>query len=258
MSDEAALLKAISVHADEDTPRLVYADWLDERGDHDRAEFIRVQCRLAAISPADQEWSALIDREADLVSRENTRPTSLPPPFLLTNVFTIPYRDKLAQFLYRGFPLFASSTELFEGGPASVADHLARLVANTTVRGVSFFRMSATLLSQLIDCPAFAEFRGLDVHLADPWTRTDPSRTIAMWKKLLATPAASRIEQFMLDTPLPPEVLSAFIASETFRGVRRYRMPPVEASPAEVREWLGAGWARNLRYVQAHLSNGPA
>ena len=30
MSDEAALLKSIIAHPDEDTPRLVYADWLDE------------------------------------------------------------------------------------------------------------------------------------------------------------------------------------------------------------------------------------
>lgn len=30
-------------------PRLVFADWLDENGDPDRAEFIRVQCRLAEI-----------------------------------------------------------------------------------------------------------------------------------------------------------------------------------------------------------------
>ena len=41
-TDEAALLKAIVAHPDEDTPRLVYADWLDEAGDHARAEFIRL------------------------------------------------------------------------------------------------------------------------------------------------------------------------------------------------------------------------
>jgi uncharacterized protein (TIGR02996 family) len=30
MSDEAALLRAVAAHPDEDTPRLAYADWLDE------------------------------------------------------------------------------------------------------------------------------------------------------------------------------------------------------------------------------------
>jgi uncharacterized protein (TIGR02996 family) len=44
MSDEEALLAAILAHPDEDTPRLMYADWLDEHGQPERAEFIRIQC----------------------------------------------------------------------------------------------------------------------------------------------------------------------------------------------------------------------
>lgn len=44
MSDEPALLAAIRAHPDEDTPRLIYADWLDENGQPERAEFIRLQC----------------------------------------------------------------------------------------------------------------------------------------------------------------------------------------------------------------------
>ena len=47
MSDEAALLTAIAAHPDEDTPRLMYADWLDENGRPIRAEFIRVQIDIA-------------------------------------------------------------------------------------------------------------------------------------------------------------------------------------------------------------------
>jgi uncharacterized protein (TIGR02996 family) len=47
MSDEDALLAAIAAHPDEDTPRLMYADWLDEHGRPLRAEFIRVQIEVA-------------------------------------------------------------------------------------------------------------------------------------------------------------------------------------------------------------------
>jgi uncharacterized protein (TIGR02996 family) len=47
MSDEDALLTAIAAHPDEDTPRLMYADWLDEHGQPLRAEFIRVQIEIA-------------------------------------------------------------------------------------------------------------------------------------------------------------------------------------------------------------------
>jgi uncharacterized protein (TIGR02996 family) len=47
MSEEDALLAAIAAHPAEDTPRLAYADWLDEHGRHVRAEFIRIQIEIA-------------------------------------------------------------------------------------------------------------------------------------------------------------------------------------------------------------------
>jgi len=46
--NEAAFLRSIGEHGNDNTGRLVFADWLDERGDAPRAEFIRVQCELAS------------------------------------------------------------------------------------------------------------------------------------------------------------------------------------------------------------------
>ena len=37
------LRRAIYENPDNDAPRRIYADWLDEHGQRDRAEFIRVQ-----------------------------------------------------------------------------------------------------------------------------------------------------------------------------------------------------------------------
>jgi uncharacterized protein (TIGR02996 family) len=48
LSEGEALLRAILEEPDEDAHRLVYADWLDEQGQPDRAGFIRLQCRLAS------------------------------------------------------------------------------------------------------------------------------------------------------------------------------------------------------------------
>jgi uncharacterized protein (TIGR02996 family) len=42
MTDRETLLRAIAENPADDAPRLVYADWLDEHGDPDRAEFIRL------------------------------------------------------------------------------------------------------------------------------------------------------------------------------------------------------------------------
>lgn len=41
---ETAFLRSIIAEPDRDDLRLIYADWLDERGDTDQAEFIRLQC----------------------------------------------------------------------------------------------------------------------------------------------------------------------------------------------------------------------
>jgi uncharacterized protein (TIGR02996 family) len=46
-ADEQALLNAVIAAPDDDLPRLVYADWLEEHGRAERAELIRVQCSLA-------------------------------------------------------------------------------------------------------------------------------------------------------------------------------------------------------------------
>lgn len=46
MPDEAAFLQAILAAPDDDAPRLVYADWLEERTDP-KGEFIRLQCAHA-------------------------------------------------------------------------------------------------------------------------------------------------------------------------------------------------------------------
>src|SRR5262249_4928243 len=59
MSEENALLAAIDANPLDDAPRLVYADWLDEQGGKPqaaRAEFIRAQCELDLLPPADPRF----------------------------------------------------------------------------------------------------------------------------------------------------------------------------------------------------------
>jgi uncharacterized protein (TIGR02996 family) len=64
-----SLLQACKEEPQDDAPRLVLADWLEEHGDeHDvaRAEFIRVQCQLARLPEKDPAWGALRRRERAL------------------------------------------------------------------------------------------------------------------------------------------------------------------------------------------------
>src|SRR5262245_10292110 len=67
MNESKAFLKAICDEPDEDSHRLVYADWLDEHGDPGRAEFIRVQIELARMQGDDPRRPAYARRECELL-----------------------------------------------------------------------------------------------------------------------------------------------------------------------------------------------
>ncbi len=54
MSERRAFIRAILEDPDDDTHRLVCADWLEENGDPVRAEFIRAQVELARMEPQDR------------------------------------------------------------------------------------------------------------------------------------------------------------------------------------------------------------
>lgn len=58
MDDEAAFLAAIRADPGADTPRLVYADWLDDR-DRPEAVFLRAECVLAAAPAGDPRRPSL-------------------------------------------------------------------------------------------------------------------------------------------------------------------------------------------------------
>jgi uncharacterized protein (TIGR02996 family) len=54
MNDRERFLRAIEAEPDDDAVRLVFADWLDDNGDPDRARFIRLQCEHARLYPRSQ------------------------------------------------------------------------------------------------------------------------------------------------------------------------------------------------------------
>lgn len=61
---EQAALADIIAHRDDDTPRLIFADWLDDNDQPERAEFIRVQC---AIERTELACSSLDGGQCDCV-----------------------------------------------------------------------------------------------------------------------------------------------------------------------------------------------
>jgi uncharacterized protein (TIGR02996 family) len=65
MDEELAFLRAIHASHADLLPRLVYADWLDERGDP-RAEFLRLEARAAQLTPEHEDAQAVRRRLVEL------------------------------------------------------------------------------------------------------------------------------------------------------------------------------------------------
>jgi uncharacterized protein (TIGR02996 family) len=69
MSLEQAFLSDIVEHPDDDAPRLIFADWLDEQGEADRAALIRLQIERAGLDADDPAQPDLKAREVVLLRR---------------------------------------------------------------------------------------------------------------------------------------------------------------------------------------------
>jgi uncharacterized protein (TIGR02996 family) len=137
VSDEAALLAAIREHPEEDTPRLVYADWLDEQGGPEntkRAEFIRVQIELARLPREDVDPETAIRRvelehRAEEFSRAH-RPALMAPGLAVVASLGSEFNSIALGECVRGFP------RLMFGGPDQFLTLGAKLFELGPVHGL--------------------------------------------------------------------------------------------------------------------------
>src|SRR4051812_32083073 len=69
MTHDEVFQRDIIENPDDDSRRLIYADWLEEHSQPERAEFIRVQCELASLPEDDYlRWMELEARERALLA----------------------------------------------------------------------------------------------------------------------------------------------------------------------------------------------
>ena len=57
MDDLSDFLRKIAAEPDDDSLRLILADWLEERGEQERAEFIRLQVELAGMNGLESDFA---------------------------------------------------------------------------------------------------------------------------------------------------------------------------------------------------------
>lgn len=66
MTEGDSLYRAVLDNPEDDAPRLVFADWLDEYGRPERAEFIRVQCAMDRVPAGTGRWRPLFERSQQI------------------------------------------------------------------------------------------------------------------------------------------------------------------------------------------------
>src|SRR5262245_56818171 len=104
----------IRAHPEDDGPRLVYADWLDERGDP-RGEFIRVQCELARLPHGGPDRERLRVRESELLAAHRSEWEA---PLRALGATNIAFRRGLPEAVTIGAAdFFRHAGELFERAP---------------------------------------------------------------------------------------------------------------------------------------------
>jgi uncharacterized protein (TIGR02996 family) len=74
MNSHEAFMQTICENSDDDAPRLVYADWLEENGYELYAEFIRVQIELARTGQQDKRYLLRAVTPQDIAARDALEP----------------------------------------------------------------------------------------------------------------------------------------------------------------------------------------
>ncbi|WP_029630347.1 TIGR02996 domain-containing protein [Zavarzinella formosa] len=169
-AEEAAFLELVCASPEDDVPRLVFADWLDERDDP-RGEFIRIQCALARLSPADPNRPTLLDREAMLIARFHA-PWSEPLKGIagwteFRRGFVETVNIETRKFLSRGKDLF-NLAPVRHVRFLDVGSNLPRLTASPLLNRLSAITMYAQhlgdeLAHSLVDSPHLGDLRQLNI-----------------------------------------------------------------------------------------------
>jgi uncharacterized protein (TIGR02996 family) len=123
MSEKESLLAAIYANPKDDTVRLAFADWLDEHGEAERAEFIRIQIERARVTDNNLRLAELWKRKEALLGEYSLA--------WLGDLIKVAPAD--AWSFYRGFPdaLIINSATINDEGAVALANshHLANLTS---------------------------------------------------------------------------------------------------------------------------------
>ena len=168
MPSDPAFVAAVCDAPEDDAPRLVYADWLDDHGEADRAELIRVQVERARLPKEGPRAQALKAREDALLKARRD-----------DWLRELPAWARLAAGFVRGFvgAVVARSREFLKGA--------AVLFRRAPVRQVCLLGLTDAQAAALAASPFLEHLTGLEVGAN--------SLTGAGWRALVVAPGLANV-----------------------------------------------------------------
>jgi uncharacterized protein (TIGR02996 family) len=248
---------AVIANADDDTPRLVYADWLDEHGDPDRATFIRTQCALWDKNPADEDYVDLIEPRShicDLMRQRWAAMRDLPKEVMFVPDTSHRDSDGAASGYHRGFPYFVHTGYC---APAATTTYWKRLVAalnsivhSTTLRGLKIGDSSnARGLRTVLGNPISGYFSALTLTNQDPDT-TDSGGTLPV---LLSSPICGALRWLELSNVRSATDSRLLARTKAFCQLRRFG-GGLECAAKPTSEVISSDWFGSLTRINLNLS----
>lgn len=229
MNQEQAFLADVIEHPDDDSLRLIFADWLDDHDQPERAEFIRAQIESDHTDVYDPKAAELADREAVLLGRHQTK-------------WLARLRSHLAEWTFRRGLLdeVTVRVEVLLKKAKQLAEHPIRTMA------LRFEPGDVDRVDRVADCPALATVQTLALACGSGMTATALAR-------LGASRCLGRLKHLDLSLAnLTPDGVPALAGSPLVRHLESLNLSdnPVGAAGAEA---LARGDAERLKVL--HLSD---
>lgn len=211
-----------------DWPRLVYADWLEDHGEIERAEFVRVQCRLSTMGPDEPRRRELEVREDEL------RPY---------------YERALQPWLLHAFPDMLLSWRAERGIPhISFSDREFQSIAHKLREPFPWIGItliwSAADLEEMVGLPMLERVVSVSFFYRD--FRRESMRT------LLSALDRAYLYDLSLghSKNLRPSVMQQLANWPGLSRVRRLSFSFSELTDKEIGVLVGSGYLSNLRWLQ--------
>jgi len=278
-SSRAGFLQDIFAHPGDDTPRLIYADFLDDNHQPARAQLIRLQCRMANLDPGDPDRELLGMQEQELLREHAADWMGHLPDWLrkvakfqrgFINHLTLRARDagrvsKIRQQAYFDslhLVLSHLCTEAFLN--AGLLEGIRRLTLSSNEADLILLLRSEQLASleslEFNSCTFSAEVcqtlvsnRRLDRlrRLVFAWTDLGPDQA----RILSQAPLLNQLQELDVNHQLEPEAVQLLGRSPHWRQLRRLSLARCWPGPEAVRDLLRSRMLQDLTALDLTQSN---